>query len=177
MLLLCADIYMKAGGGSLISITNLHSQLPHYYSPPGLYIGPHNCHLCNTRGNKYTYMEDLQALNSCCTSGPPHPAISRITTPLRTEEWAACLQSHPDQAFVSYILQGIHEGFRVGFSRASRCRSVVRNLRSAQEHPDVVDSYLRKEVALGRLIRFAKSTVPVLPELTTSPIGVIPKRS
>ena len=142
---------------------------------------PHICHLCNVRGNKYIYMEDLQARDNCHTPrdiGPPPPSLSLITTPLRAEAWELRPSAHPDRAFASYILRGIREGFRLGFDRRSRCRPATRNLRSAYDHPEIVDAYLGNEVSLGRALYFAnKPAAPSLPELTVSPIGVIPKRN
>ena len=121
-------------------------------------------------------MGDLLALGNCRTpASPPHPGITRITTPLDAEAWKLRLAAHPDQVFVSYIIRGICEGFRLGFDRANQCRPATRNLRSVQDHPEVVDAYLGKEVSLGRAFHFNAHSTPYLPELTTSPIGVIPK--
>ena len=125
-------------------------------------------------------MEDLQELDNCQVPagvGPPPHMLSLITTPLRAEEWELRLRAHPDQAFKSYILKGIRDGFRLGFNRTSCCHPATRNLRSAYEHPEIIDAYLGNEVGLGRAIYFTKQAVPSLPELTFSPIGVIPKRN
>ena len=108
---------------------------------------------------------------------PPPPELALITTPLRAEEWEFRLHAHPDRAFRSYILQGIREGFCLGFDRSSRCHPATRNLRSAYEHPEIIDAYLDKEAGLGWAIRFTKLAASSLPELTISPIGVIPKRN
>ena len=52
---------------------------------------------------------------------------------------------------------------------------MIRNLQSVQNHPEVVDAYLGKEVSLGWTFRFDTHSIPCLPELTISPIKVIPK--
>ena len=46
---------------------------------------------------------------------------------------------------------------------------------SVQEHPGIVDAYIRNEASLGRVTRLQEQVVPGLVELTTSPIEVIPK--
>ncbi len=125
-------------------------------------------------------MRDLHALDACHPPKglqPPPPIISSVTTPLRLEEWERHLRDHPDHEFVAYILQGIRKGFRIGFNRLSSCRPATRNLQSVRDHPEIVDAYLSNEVTLGRAIYLAKSTLPSIPELTVSPIGVIPKRN
>lgn len=92
-------------------------------------------------------MQDLHALNSSATvqgimpSVPPHSALSIISTPLRPKAWASLLENHPDTDFVTYILQGLCQGFRIGFNGASSnpTHRRVRNMRSAYEHPEVVE--------------------------------------
>lgn len=44
------------------------------------------------------------------------PAEARsIVTPLILPEWQMALSSHNDKDFVQYILQGIRDGFRIGY--------------------------------------------------------------
>ena len=52
-------------------------------------------------------------------------------------------------------------------------RSRASNMRSATDHPDVVDEYLRTELAAGRLA--GPFIAPPLRSLHVSPFGVIPK--
>jgi len=92
------------------------------------------------------------------------------------EAWEQHLYRHPDRTFVAYLLQGLREGFRIGFDRTTPCRATTRNLKSVYDHPEVVDAYLEQEVALGRVICLSEYKSSSLPDLTTSPIGVIPKR-
>jgi len=101
--------------------------------------------------------------------------LGKIQTPIRMEEWRSALVSHPDTDLVQLVLQGISQGFRIGFDygtkRVQRCAHG--NMSSALDNPVVVDSYLQVELSLGRVVG------PLIPELArrvhTSPFGVIPK--
>ena len=80
----------------------------------------------------------------------------------------------PDRAFAGYIGTGLREGFRIGLDYgAARLLSAKRNLSSASSHTAVIDKYVAKERACGRLVG------PIRPEACSrvhlSPFGVIPK--
>ena len=97
-----------------------------------------------------------------------------MATPLVWSEWHQELLEHPDQAFKEYILNGIWNGFQIGFDRRSHCVSATSNMRSALDNAAVIQEYLEKEVLLGRVVG------PVDPERNPvgtqlSPFGVIPK--
>ena len=77
---------------------------------------------------------------------------------------------------MGHITNGIHNGFHLGCNRQTHHHATTRNLKSAYEHPEVVDAYLARECQLGRVQRFPITSMPPLPELSTSTIGVIPKR-
>ena len=63
------------------------------------------------------------------------------------------ISNHPDKQLVHYILQGITEGFRVGFRYGkSQCKSAKSIMLSADTNPQVVILYLQEEVALGRVV-------------------------
>ena len=125
-------------------------------------------------------MEDLRALNV----SPPQPhapaILAPITTPLRADAWELCLRGHPDQEFASYLAQGIRHGFRIGFQGSAppgiREQLFRRNMRSAYEHPGIVNAYLTKEAHLQRIIPLDSQTIRTLPRFMISPFGVIPKR-
>ena len=90
--------------------------------------------------------------------------------------WVICtVLGHPDQELVSYFLEGISAGFRIGLSTpAHSLHSAHRNLRAALLHPQIVDDYLQTELSLGRIsgpfLKSQCSTVQI------SRFGVIPKR-
>ena len=128
-------------------------------------------------GQKYRYIQQLLNLARCTPStAAPHPASSvAIVTPLRWRAWEAVLRRHPDSEFVRYIVDGVSQGFRVGFDYnfRSSLRSCRRNMGSAYDHPDVISAYLEGERANGRII----GPVPSPPgSVQVSSFGVIPKR-
>ena len=91
---------------------------------------------------KYVYMEDLWTLVNriplSSTTSPPRDWYT-INTPLKIDEWRQQLREHPDPDFVDYILQGITEGFRIGFNyRDHTCENAKRNMKSALNNPQVV---------------------------------------
>ena len=83
--------------------------------------------------------------------------------------------THPDQSFVTYVLDGLQNGFRVGFNRASvSLKSATQNMPSASLQPSVIDDYLYTELAKGHVAGPFSS--PPLPHLHISRFGVIPKK-
>ena len=129
---------------------------------------------------KYRYTEDLLQWDQCANEELGHHlprACTKILSPLneKAAEWAQCLAVHPDTAFSSYIIAGITNGFRIGYSRtAAELRATPYNLPSAMVHPVVVQNYLDGECNAGRLSGPFKHTD--LPEIHYSPFGVIPKK-
>ena len=96
-----------------------------------------------------------------------------IVTPLHPEVWQRALYHHPDRTLVEYIVQGIKEGFRIGFVRPRQCRPAKGNMRSALTNPHPVDEYLREELAAGRVIGpLSRGEVA---SLQINRFGVIPK--
>ena len=86
-----------------------------------------------------------------CFNVAPLSPVHRVS-PLQLAEFQHELAHHPDRAKVQYVLDGIAHGFSSGFD-ASRValQSSLRNMRSATEHPDVIDEYLATEIAKGRV--------------------------
>ena len=128
-------------------------------------------------------MRDLALLDACRPlPGQQLPpklgiAVGGVVTPLRVQEWERALRDHPDKEYVSYLLRGMREGFRVGFNRESvLLKSATKNMRSATEEPDVVEAYLAKEHGAGRIIgplQVPQSSSNTLVHI--SRFGVIPK--
>jgi hypothetical protein len=91
-------------------------------------------------------------------------------------EWNKVLETHPDDEFRAYILNGIRNGFRIGFDRSIACHLAATNMKSALENAEVVREYLSKEISLGRIIGpVGQEAIP--PGTQVSPFGVIPKSS
>ena len=78
---------------------------------------------------------------------------------------------HPDKAFSHYILQGLEQGFRVGFEYTSNLIPSKRNMLSAAQHREVVSDYLGEELALNS---FPSQSLQL--GVHCIPLGVIPKR-
>ena len=97
---------------------------------------------------------------------------SKSEFPLRLKAWSHCLSLHPHSEYVSYILRGPEQGFRIGFDYSRfGCRRARRNMLSARQNAWVVDEYLREEESLGRVVPVKGSGLGV----QISPFGVIPK--
>ena len=81
---------------------------------------------------------------------------------------------HPDQAFAQYICTGIKQGFHIGFNyQLARCRSAKGNMKSVQEHKEVVEQYIGVKCGAKRLLgSFNRDDYP---HVQVSPFGVIPK--
>ncbi len=125
----------------------------------------------------YRYTADLLCLEFCRPPPPTHPgppALSIVTTPLNISAWQAALSAHPDQALARYITNGLRHGFRVGFCRESPLKPARDNLQSAPAHPEAVDEFITKELALGRMVGPISDTSH-MPPLQINRIGVVPK--
>ncbi|CAB4023943.1 Hypothetical predicted protein [Paramuricea clavata] len=106
---------------------------------------------------------------------PPVRFVS-VVTPLCVSVFRRELEDHPDKGRVNYVCDGIQHGFRTGFCpELVHLRSSSRNMRSASDHPDVVDAYIGTELSKGRVI--GPFTDPPVPNLHCSPFGVIPKKN
>ena len=100
-----------------------------------------------------------------------------MVTPLVWARWEELLTDHPDKWWARYLVKGIREGFRLGFSGGpASLRSSARNMRSAEEQPQVVQAYLDKEVAEGRVWVVGSVEEAAAMGVHCSPFGVIPKR-
>jgi len=103
----------------------------------------------------------------------PNIACS-IVTPLVSAAWSYLLSNHPSPALVEFFMQGISQGFRIGFDYTmTHLRSAKKNMNSTKEHPHIVQEYLRKEVIEGRVAGpFRKELVP---HVHVNRFGMIPK--
>ena len=104
--------------------------------------------------DSHTASSKLQTLANTHTEPPFQlPAsLANIVTSLILKTWEAELASHPKPQFLDFILQGIQKGFRIGFeARNIQIKSCTANMKSAQDHPIVVQDYLAHEEAAGRI--------------------------
>ena len=103
-----------------------------------------------------------------------HNLVSEpICTPLRPQNFARYLSTHPDKVVVQRLLHGIQYGFDIGY-RGPVAGHTSPNLVSAHAHPDVIDAHLRKECKAGRIA--GPFPAPPLPDLRCSGLGVVPKK-
>ena len=106
---------------------------------------------------------------------PPRGPLAdlRAHTTLRHSEFERELRSHPDKAWVSWLLHNILNGVSIGY-KGPHTPYTARNLSSALQHPDVIASKLQKEVAADRVLGpFADRP---LPSLRTSGLGAAAKK-
>ena len=125
----------------------------------------------------YVYTHDLLALHRAGADGlmDPRESFRGISSPLssRLHQWQHELASHPDRAFTSYVLEGLQNGFRVGYSGGTTLRPAPGNLPSARLHPEVIDAYIAAEVGVGRMLGpFSPGQAS---EVHINRMGVVPK--
>ena len=101
-----------------------------------------------------------------------HPVS--VVSPLNVSRFTLDLAGHPDRQAVTYVLEGLQHGFRLGFQPVCRLKPTQKNKPSAFQNPEVIDDYLAFEVARGRVAGPFPS--PPLPNLQVSSFGVIPKK-
>ncbi len=99
-----------------------------------------------------------------------HPA--RVSTPVDCGQLDLLLRSHPQPDIALTLVDAFKYGFNIGYTGPrSACYSP--NLRSAYDHPDVVDRLLAKETQLGHVAGpFAH---PPFNPLHCSGLGLVPK--
>ena len=85
--------------------------------------------------------------------------------------WFAPVAMH--HIMVDYIITGIREGFRIGFDATHLLLKCKKNMRSAYEHPNIVDKQLLKDCSQGYML--GPFDPAELTQVHTSRIGVIPK--
>ena len=62
------------------------------------------------------------------------------------------MEKHTDRDYVSYILKGIEQGFRLGVNTSKVFQSAKKNMLSSRENPTVIEEYLQKEVEKGNIL-------------------------
>ena len=105
----------------------------------------------------------------------PFPPGSNIVTPIRVHSLAPLLQDY-DPHLCHYLISGITHGFSIGAIGTLPIFDIsVQNLQSAFQLPQVIDTKIHKELALGRILG-PYPIVPPLPNYRISPLGVVPKK-
>ena len=109
--------------------------------------------------------------------GKPPEYLCGMSTPLQLSVWQNYLVYHPDQQFAQFILRGIQHGFRIGFNgEAVIPKPCMSNMLSANEHPQVVASYLEEVQKYHRIIPVGDMARAAELGIHCSAFGVIPKK-
>ena len=95
-------------------------------------------------------------------------------TPVNVTRLHNLLRDHPNKSFVSALINGLHNGFRIGYN-GPRYPKKADNLPSAAEHPHVIEANLLDEVCLGRLAGPFES--PPFSNFQIHPLGLVPKKN
>ena len=109
------------------------------------------------KDNTYVYLEHLLTFN---ISRPVEDLSwlkisTEIHLPLQASVWTAKLSN---TAYVEYILQGISNGFRIGFDKKQHISSDSGYL--SIDKPEAVTEYLKQEVLLGRMWKIPLTMLP-----------------
>ena len=104
---------------------------------------------------------------------PSRPSFPLPTTPVRVSSLAAELRSYPDQPFVAFLIEGFSKGFSIGYKGPLISHRPL-NLRSAIDHPDVIDTYIAAECCSGHTA--GPFPAPPFPSFNVSPLGAVPKK-
>ena len=106
----------------------------------------------SSTGQCYWYMAYLRALDSCRAPQVLLPSLqfATVVTGLKGDRWQCALLDHLDRDFVTYIMEGISLGFRVGFRSGSViCKSAKRNMPSTSQCVQLVGLLGRLTAALS----------------------------
>ena len=105
----------------------------------------------NIVNGRYRYTDDLLQLAAATAPQPGHCWPS-YHTPIQVDQLVPFLNSHPDKAFATYILDGLTNGFHIGFNyRHCSLHSRGSNHPSSLVNEKVVDDRIAAEVTAGRL--------------------------
>ena len=96
-------------------------------------------------------------------------------TPIDIHRLSQDLASHPDPAFVHYLIQGLAEGFDTGVKATPNIKTFeTENVLSARKDPETVTALLNNEVDKGYLI--GPFITPPFKTYRVSPIGLVEKK-
>ena len=86
------------------------------------------------------------------------------------------LSSHPDEAFIQFLICGIYAGVLcISFDRLTCLRAATRNMQPARSHPEVGSHYLKEEAKVGHLAGMFSSDEARAASWQISGVSVIPK--
>lgn len=102
----------------------------------------------------YQYMPQLLELDRQGEASTAVGGLGGIQSPLVPclAAWQARLWALPDQQLAHYVLDGLREGFRIGFRRQCTLTAASRNLPLAYQQSQVVGEYLQNAGPVTSLI-------------------------
>lgn len=98
----------------------------------------------------------------------------QASTPVNITAFEQELRTHPDKAFVAYLISGLKEGFHTGIHTPPATSFICRNLRSALANPEAVSAAIKSELDKGYLI--GPFDQPPFANYRISPIGIVEKK-
>ena len=74
----------------------------------------------------YSYLNDLLNLHPKKRGHPtPDSYLSSVHSPIVIPTWQACLSNNPYVDYVSYVLNGLQQGFNIGIDTAAQLHSTT----------------------------------------------------
>ena len=104
----------------------------------------------------------------------PQQLREQVCTPLQHLHFKRELESHPDRAWVSWLIQSIQQGVTLGY-KGPRGPMKANNLPSAYQYKHIVDQEIEKECTAGRVL--GPFPTPPMENLKCSGVGVVPKKN
>ncbi|KAH8919586.1 hypothetical protein BT69DRAFT_1352992 [Atractiella rhizophila] len=102
-----------------------------------------------------------------------YPELFKVWTPINLEYFESQLSSHPNPAFVESVLTGFREGFWPHAVSRPQVMEERRNHGTCDINMEVLRSMRDEELQEGR---WSPPFENLLPGMTTSPLGLIPKK-
>ena len=80
---------------------------------------------------------------------PPNPLPSKVTTPINVHNFYRALANYPNTELKTYLIDGLTNGFSIGFNDTAHAPTQPNNLLSATQHSKEVTKALQKEIQRG----------------------------
>ena len=151
---------LVTGGHSTLRPATCHAFNRSIFRRPNCTF-PHRCELCGANLHVSTAPIEAVLVNK------PKP-----WTPIRPFILKRELSDYPDKAFVEQLIYDLCHGCTIGYN-GPQFPYLAKNLVSASQQPEVIDTTLAKECELGRILGPFEN--PPLPNFRTSGLGLVPK--
>ena len=139
----------------------------------------HATNLLATSSTSASNVKKTTLLSTASTAPVPlsdlkfNPLPKGITTPVNIVNMIQCLSQHPERHMVNYIINGLTNGFEIGYANSS-LKHCTHNLRSTSEHTKDVTTAINKELDRGHMP--GPFTSAPLQKLHCSPLGSTEKK-